>query len=351
MRGSALAAAVTVLVVLLVFGGAGGLAASAGAPVGGDVGASYGVSATGTGAAAPGAPATVPSATQPAPKTLFSPKTVTLDDDGATLVLPVGGSFLLELGGPPPDWRVRVGNPAVLALQVHVPVLQGAQAIYRGVGPGVTTLAATSVYPCQEAHPACRVVSRAFRLAVVVRPADAVAFSDVPNGHWASGDVAALVAAGVAEGFPDGTFRPEEPVTRAQFVKMLLLAVGLRPSGTGHSAFKDVPASEWYAPYVTAGAQAGIVQGLSPTTFEPDQLITREQMAVLLTRALRLTSGASPVFSDAARIDDWAQAGVQAAVSVGYVDGFPDGTFQPHGTATRAQAARVVAMLLEHGTP
>jgi hypothetical protein len=176
-------------------------------------------------------------------------------------------------------------------------------------------------------------------------------FPDVPPSYWAYAQIQALVKAGIVNGFPDGTFRPEEPASRAQFVKMLLLAAGLKPAGAGATAFQDVPASAWYAPYVAAAVQAGIVQGLTPTTFGPDQTITREQMAVLLARALKLTGSARLTFSDTAQIDAWAQAGVQAAVAAGYLNGFPDGSFQPLGPATRAQAAKVLAMVLQKAAP
>ncbi|MDI3297536.1 MAG: S-layer homology domain-containing protein [Bacillota bacterium] len=173
-------------------------------------------------------------------------------------------------------------------------------------------------------------------------------FSDVSPSYWAYADIQTLVKAGVVNGFPDGTFRPEQPVTRAEFVRMLVLAIGLKPGETGSTPFGDVPAGEWYAPDVSAAVQAGIVKGLTPTTFGPDQTITREQMAVLLARALKLTGSVNLTFTDKAEIDAWAQAAVQAAVAAGYLNGFPDGSFRSLGTTNRAQAAKVLAMVLQH---
>jgi len=145
--------------------------------------------------------------------------------------------------------------------------------------------------------------------------------------------------------FPDGTFRPDDTVTRAEFTKMLDLAVGLKPV-PGATAFADVPPAAWYSPYVAAAVQAGIVQGTSPTTFDPGTTLTREQMAVLLARALKLTGTASLRFTDAATVDAWARSGVGAAVAAGYLRGFPDGILDPLGPATRAQAAAVLAKAL-----
>lgn len=183
----------------------------------------------------------------------------------------------------------------------------------------------------------------------VVILVDRQTFADVPAGYWAAGAIDQLTAAGVVTGFPDGTFRPEAPLTRAEFVKMLDLALGLPPGApVGSAGFTDVPASAWFQPWVAAAVGAGIVQGTSATTFSPGAPVTREQMAVLLSRALKLSRTATPHSTDAVEIDAWAASGVDAALAAGYIQGFADGTLQPLATATRAQAARVLALVLLH---
>ena len=181
-------------------------------------------------------------------------------------------------------------------------------------------------------------------------PGTAPTFSDVPSTYWAYTDIEALAAKGIVSGFPDGTFQPGAAVTRAQFVKMLDLTLGLKPSAAP-TRFVDVATSAWYAPYVSAAVQAGIVRGTSPTTFAPDATLTREQLAVLLARALKLTHATTLHFSDGAQIDAWALKGVEEAVAAGYINGFPGGTFQPLGITTRAQAAKVLAMVLSQRPP
>ncbi len=160
----------------------------------------------------------------------------------------------------------------------------------------------------------------------------------------------ALAAMRILQGFPDGTLRPDAPLTRAECVKMLDLTLGLHPA-TAAPAFTDVPAGGWYAGYVAAAVQAGIVRGVSPTRFAPGAAVTREQLAVLLTRALGLRGGRGLPFVDAADIDAWAVGGVQAAVAAGYLQGFPDGTVQPAGPTTRGQAAQVLARVLAGRAP
>ena len=180
-------------------------------------------------------------------------------------------------------------------------------------------------------------------------PASGRTFSDVPGSYWAHAAIEALSAKGIVQGFPDGAFQPNAPVTRAQFVKMLVLTLGLKP-GTGGTTFADVPPTAWFAPYVSAAVQARIVAGVTPTTFAPNAPLTREQLAVLLARALKLRKLAVLPSAALAQIAPWAVPGVEEAVAAGYIQGFPNGSLQPLGTTTRAQAAQALAKVLAAGS-
>ena len=179
----------------------------------------------------------------------------------------------------------------------------------------------------------------------------APSFSDVPSGYWADSAIETVSGAQIATGYPDGTFRPDATVTRAQFVKMLDLVLNLQAGGSSATSFTDVPAGAWYAPYVAAAVQAGVIQGTSATTFSPDAPVTREEMAVILTRALKLTGTHALTFTDASRIAAWAKSGVEAAVSAGYLKGFSNGGFAPLAVATRAQTATVLARVMSQLAP
>ncbi len=176
-------------------------------------------------------------------------------------------------------------------------------------------------------------------------------FSDVPASYWARADIDALVAAGIVSGYPDGAFRPNAALTRADLVKMLVRTLGLSPSPAPTTPFSDVAPGSWYAAYVAAAVGAGLVDGTTATTFSPNETVTREQMAVLLARSLRLTGSTTLSFSDASQIDAYASSAVEAAVAAGYLNGFPDGSFQPLATTTRAEAAKVLAMVIAHMAP
>ncbi len=181
--------------------------------------------------------------------------------------------------------------------------------------------------------------------ATLVALASTQTMADVPSSFWAAPDIEALLAAGIVGGYAGGTFRPNATATRAELVKMVDLALGLAPR-SATTSFADVAAGDWFSPYVAAAVQAGLVQGTSATTFSPNAPVTREQLAVLLARALKLRGTAQLNYLDASSIDAWAAGSVEAAVAADYMEGFPDGTFQPLAATTRAQAAKVLAKVI-----
>ncbi len=176
-------------------------------------------------------------------------------------------------------------------------------------------------------------------------------FPDVSSTYWARSYIDTMLGAGAINGFPDGTFQPGGLLTRAQFVKMLVIVDQIAPDASGTTPFTDVAPGDWFAPYVAAAYSAGLVQGVSPTSFDPNAGVTREQMAVLLARALKLAGTTSLTFSDASQIDTWALSGVQAAVAAGYLSGFPNGTFEPLATTTRDQSTKVLSLIITNEAP
>jgi len=169
-------------------------------------------------------------------------------------------------------------------------------------------------------------------------------FADV-TGTWAQGAIDKLVCLGAITGYPDGTFRPDNDITRAEFVTVLVKALKLTPK-IG-PVFADT-AGDWAQPYISTAAAHGIVSGYDANHFGPNDPITREQMTVMMVRAAKLApvSGAS-TFRDATRMDAWARDNVLTAVRYGIIHGYPDGTFRPLDHATRAEAATVIAVLVK----
>lgn len=180
-------------------------------------------------------------------------------------------------------------------------------------------------------------------------------FSDIKE-HWAQRDIEYLATYGYISGMGGGIFAPESPVTRAQFTTML--AGALKLTGDAGAPFTDVPAGEWYYKSIGQAYSAGIVKGISPDRFEPEELITREQMAVMICNALQhkglldQVKGAEGVlvgFSDSSSISDWARASAALAVKHSILKGRPfDGTvvFAPLDPATRAEAAVILRNII-----
>lgn len=175
-------------------------------------------------------------------------------------------------------------------------------------------------------------------------------FRDIRDVSWAQKAIVALTSIGVVNGKEEGLFYPNDNVTRAEFVKILVGALeyaGRIDTENVSCSFADVPETEWYYAPVAAAVNAGIVTGVSDTEFAPNANITRQDMALMLTRAadaagIELRSGAETTFTDEASIAGYALDAVKTMSRAGIVNGFDDGSFMPMNNATRAQAAVVI---------
>ena len=170
-------------------------------------------------------------------------------------------------------------------------------------------------------------------------------FNDM-SGHWGANAVNTLVGKGIIGGYPDGTFKPENNVTRAEYAKMLCIALGI-PAGGYSDVYSDVKSGDWFAPYVVALSNKGIITGFDGK-FDPDGKITRQDAAVMTYRAAKamLKSGnAYVIFNDEAKIADYAKEAVKELASLKVINGY-DGNFDPTNNTTRAQAATIICNVL-----
>jgi len=165
------------------------------------------------------------------------------------------------------------------------------------------------------------------------------ALTDI-SGHWAGKNITELAALRVVSGYPDGTFRPDNRITRSEFTVILVKAFALEP-GNG-KVFADT-AGHWAKDSIAAAASYGIINGYDENTFGPDDTITREQMAAMIVNAAKLTSESAELsFVDSNSISDWSRESMAAAVQNGIITGYPDNTVRPQGNATRAEAVTVI---------
>lgn len=170
------------------------------------------------------------------------------------------------------------------------------------------------------------------------------------TGHWAEANIRKLVELGAVSGYEDGTFKPDSTITRAEFATILVKAFkyDIRTA----KLFSDT-ADHWARDYLSTAAVFGIAGGYEDGSFRPDDLITREQMAVMVVKAAKLeVVNEETQFADSAGISEWARSAVATAVKNGLMKGYPDTTFQPLGNAKRAEAVTVVvnAFNLEQAT-
>ncbi|GIP59888.1 MULTISPECIES: S-layer homology domain-containing protein [Paenibacillus] len=173
-------------------------------------------------------------------------------------------------------------------------------------------------------------------------------FSDIA-GHWAEDYIMRAVEKGIVSGYPDGTFKPNHPVTRAEFTVMLAGALKLEGDGSALTFTDHDRIGGWAKQAVAQAVQAGIVDGYNDGSFRPNAQITRVEMAVMIARALQLqlNANASTGFADDETIPQWAKGAVEAIRKLGIVDGRGGNRFVPNETATRAEATVMLLRLLD----
>ncbi|WP_249901569.1 S-layer homology domain-containing protein [Paenibacillus sp. PK3_47] len=170
-----------------------------------------------------------------------------------------------------------------------------------------------------------------------------VSFSDVPVTHWAAKAIGYASRLGIVEGQPNGVFKGSDNVTRAEFAAMIVRTLSMDTSGANGS-FSDTD-GHWAGAYIRALHRAGIVNGAGNGTFKPNQEITRAEMSAILARVLNMSAvNGSPQFSDIS--GHWAAGNIQQLSQAGIVQGVSDGKFAPNDTATRHQSVTIIMRML-----
>lgn len=174
-------------------------------------------------------------------------------------------------------------------------------------------------------------------------------FTDIANSAWAHESIKALYNAGVINGLSETQFAPDAPVTREQFIKMLVEGFGINDANAVCD-FEDVQKGAWYESYIATAYQLSLTSGISDAQFGVGSKITREDMAVFAYRFLNSVNAApevkEAVFGDGASINGYAKDAVGALSGAGIINGMGDGNFAPQEFATRAQAAKIIFSVL-----
>ena len=178
-------------------------------------------------------------------------------------------------------------------------------------------------------------------------------FTDAVDGAWYTAALESMVRRGFVQGVTPTALSPDSNITRAQFVSILarIAAADLDNYKFASMPFSDVIKGQWHYKAIAWAYENGLVDGVTPTSFNPDGNITREQMAVLIVRfAQAFSFDLTPTideasFDDQASIGGWALESVKLCQTTGLVTGM-NGSFVPAGTATRAQAAQIFVRML-----
>lgn len=168
--------------------------------------------------------------------------------------------------------------------------------------------------------------------------------------HWAKASIESAISKGYIAGYGNNVFKPNQDVTRAEFVSIVNGAFGFQE--VGETSFKDVSDSDWYAKAIKIGVKQGYISGTSNTHFSPKQTLTREQAAVILSKVSKLSPNEAALesFKDKAQVSSWARGAVGACVEAGIIKGNTDGSFAPKKGLTRAEAVSMIERLLAEKT-
>ncbi len=182
--------------------------------------------------------------------------------------------------------------------------------------------------------------------------ASATTYTDVSPNHWASKIIQTLSSKGVINGYVDGTFKPDGKVSRAEFTKMLMVYMNISADNTPTGSFTDVPQGYWAHDYIEGAKATNLVDGYAGKVFRPSNNITRAEIAQIMTAAQAKVqklakykaSSVSYPFPDIA--GSWALNSITTMHGLHIIDGYPDGKFRPDRTATRAEAAKMLYLLV-----
>jgi hypothetical protein len=166
------------------------------------------------------------------------------------------------------------------------------------------------------------------------------------TGHWAEATIQKWLDAGMATGYTDGTFKPDNLVTRAEFVKLVNGIIDYDVQSD--ISFTDVKSEDWFYHAVGVAENIEYINGYSTTEFGPNDYITREQAGAILSRIQYLDSSEEDMdkFTDKDDVSDWFFEEIGAATEAGFIDGYDDGTFKPQNNLTRAEAVKMLDNIL-----
>ena len=171
-------------------------------------------------------------------------------------------------------------------------------------------------------------------------------FNDLAGSEWAKEAIVDLSEKGILSGYDDGSFRPNNTITRNEFITMLMRAFE-KTDDSAEYPFTDGDAGAWYAKYIASAHKIGVLSGYEDGRFGDGENITRQDMAVMIYRLANMEQQTTEnPFADNDQISDYAKDAVYTLSAKGIISGMGDNCFEPKAFATRAQAARILHLIL-----
>lgn len=171
-------------------------------------------------------------------------------------------------------------------------------------------------------------------------------FEDI-NGHWAEEDIRKFIELGYADGYEDNTFRPDDTITRAEFVKLVNRVFNLKNKADEN--FTDVYRWDWYYDEVCIALNSGYINGYEDGSFKPNNMITRQEAMKIIT-SLKDTKDLNLdkifLFNDYIQIEEWARPYVEGAIESGYIKGDENNNINPQNKLTRAEAVTMLNRIM-----
>jgi hypothetical protein len=164
--------------------------------------------------------------------------------------------------------------------------------------------------------------------------------------HWANTTIEKMKTSRIINGYEDDTFRPDENMTRAEFITVINRMLGLHEESSKY--IPDINRSKWYYSEIRKAVKVGIIQGDANGATHPEDNITREEAIVILSRAFKLKKASSVPkgYEDLDSISSWAQKEVYSAIKEGYINGYEDNTIKPQNFITRAEALTMMNRII-----
>ncbi|WP_171650279.1 S-layer homology domain-containing protein [Paenibacillus foliorum] len=179
-----------------------------------------------------------------------------------------------------------------------------------------------------------------------------ITFADVKT-HWAKDEIERMANKFIVQGVSKEEFQPDQAVTRAEFAALIARSMGLKPVSPSKNIFNDIRSGDWFEGQVYAAAEVGIVSGYDDQTFRPNQQISRQEMAVMIYRAMKFAgfddsskAGQNVVFADENLFENWAKEAISVMANKKIVEGVASGKYDPTATATRAQSSVILSRML-----